>query len=76
MRKTFASAPMKPVLLALLILLPACAKPVSFGTETAGAICAELRSDLPTYSRRDTPETLEAGARYVATFAAVCGLGR
>ena len=52
-------------------LLSACA-PVA-GSATSDAICRELRRDLPTYSTRDTAETLEAGARFVGVFDAVCG---
>lgn len=57
-----------------MILLAGCASPVSFATETERAICRELARDLPTYSERDTPATLAAGARFVAVFEAVCNL--
>jgi hypothetical protein len=57
----------------LVMLLTACAS--TGGSETERTICRELRADLPTYSRRDTPETLESGARFVGTFEAVCGAG-
>jgi hypothetical protein len=36
-------------------------------------ICRELERDLPTYSKKDTPETLESGARFLDVFYAVCG---
>lgn len=58
------------VLVSLAILLPSCAKPVVSGTERT--TCRELRRDLPTWSRRDTPETLASGARFIAVFEAVC----
>lgn len=63
--------PIVPALLAAAMLLTGCVKPE--GSEIERAICRELRADLPTYSRRDTPETLKAGARFVEVFAAVCG---
>lgn len=53
-----------------LILLSACVKPDASATERT--ICRELRADLPTWSSRDTPETLASGARFVAVFEAVC----
>lgn len=53
-----------------LTLLTACVKPG--GSETEAAICRELRADLPTYSRDDTPETVRTGARFVGTFNALC----
>lgn len=53
------------------LLLSGCAQ---VGTsETEATICRELRRDLPTYSTRDTPETLDAGAQFLDVFAAVCG---
>lgn len=52
------------------ILLSACAKPGASVTEAT--ICRELRADAPSYSERDTPETLAAGARFFGTFDAVC----
>ena len=63
--------PTVPALLAAAMLLTGCVK--SGGSATERTICRELRADLPTYSRRDTPETLAAGARFVEVFAAVCG---
>jgi len=63
--------PTVPALLAAAMLLTGCLAPG--GSATERAICRELRADLPTYSRRDTPETLAAGARFVEVFAAVCG---
>ena len=47
-----------------------CAPAATSATE--GTICRELRADLPTYSTRDTAETLAAGARFQAVFDAVC----
>lgn len=64
--------PTVPALLAAAMLLTGCLAPVG-SAETERTICRELRADLPTYSRRDTPETLAAGARFVEVFAAVCG---
>lgn len=54
-----------------LILLAGCGGMA--GSATTDAICRELRADLPTYSERDTPETLAAGGRFVGVFEAVCG---
>lgn len=54
-------------------LLTGCIKPdASATTETERTICRELRRDLPSYSRRDTTETLESGARFISVFDAVC----
>jgi len=53
------------------LLLSACAVPN--GLETSRTICRELERDLPTYSTKDTPETLESGARFLDVFQAVCG---
>lgn len=53
------------------LLLSACASSVNF--ETSKTICRELERDLPTYSTKDTPETLESGARFLDVFYAVCG---
>lgn len=36
--------------------------------------CDELRKDLPSWHRDDTPRTLETGEKFVRTFRAVCGL--
>lgn len=57
--------------LSLSMILSGCS-PKQAGSETSRAICDELRTDLPTYSRRDASETLESGARFVTTFNAVC----
>lgn len=43
------------------------------GYETQRTICRELSVDLPSYSVKDTPETLESGARFLDVFYAVCG---
>lgn len=40
--------------------------------ETSRTICRELARDLPTYSVKDTPETLESGARFIDIYNAVC----
>lgn len=53
------------------ILLVSCAS--VNGSETSRSICRELERDLPTYSTKDTPETLESGARFLDVFYAVCG---
>jgi hypothetical protein len=58
------------MLLTSAVLLTGCAKPVA--SETSDAICRELRSVLPTWSQRDTPQTLESGARFIAAFGAAC----
>lgn len=42
------------------------------GGSATNAVCAELRADLPTYSRADTPQSKAEGARFLTTFAAVC----
>lgn len=41
-------------------------------SETERTICRELRADLPTWSRQDTPATLAAGARFISVFEEVC----
>ena len=41
--------------------------------QTERTICRELRMDLPTYSKLDTALTLDAGARFLDVFDAVCG---
>ena len=51
------------------IALSGCAMPDGSATDTA---CRELRRDLPTYSASDTQETLDAGARFIGVFNAVC----
>ena len=53
------------------LLLSACAVPSA--SVTSNTICRELERDLPIYSVRDTAETLEAGARFIDVFYAVCG---
>ena len=57
-------------LLLLTTLLPSCA--VQGASETERTICRELQRDLPTYSTRDTAETLQSGARFIRTFTAIC----
>jgi hypothetical protein len=54
------------------LLLSGCAAPHAL--ETSRTVCRELARDLPTYSVKDTPETLEAGARFIDIFSAVCNL--
>jgi hypothetical protein len=68
----FESALTRPALLliASMTLLSSCES--TTGSATSDAICRELRMDLPTFSRQDTPETLASGARFVAVFEAVC----
>jgi hypothetical protein len=39
---------------------------------TEQTVCRELRADLPSFSSRDTPETLAGGARFMDVFEAVC----
>jgi hypothetical protein len=58
------------MLLMAAMLLQGCAKPVA--SETSAAICRELRLSLPSWSSRDTPETLASGARFIAVFEAAC----
>ena len=54
----------------ILPLLSACAG--TSALETSRTICRELARDLPTYSTKDTPETLESGARFIDIYNAVC----
>lgn len=58
------------LVLSLTILSGGCTRPVVSGTEHT--ICRELRADMPTWSRRDTAETLASGARFITVFEAVC----
>jgi hypothetical protein len=58
------------LMMVALALLTGC-QPLA-GSATEATICRELRADLPTYSRADTPDTLASGARFVAVFQAVC----
>ena len=53
------------------LLLSGCAVPRNYATYET--LCRELERDLPTYSVKDTPETLESGARFIDVFNAVCG---
>ena len=64
---------MLPAAMLGVVLLTGCTRPGASETETA--LCREMRADLPTWSRRDTPESLSAGARFVATFNAICPEG-
>jgi hypothetical protein len=41
-------------------------------SETSRTVCRELARDLPTYSVKDTPETLESGAKFIEVYNAVC----
>lgn len=52
------------------ILLPSCGDVGA--SETESVLCREIRTDLPTYSVRDTPETLASGARFLSVFESVC----
>jgi hypothetical protein len=61
------------MLLTLAVLTSACATPG--GSETERAICRELRAALPTWSARDTAQSKDEGARFVAVFEAACGRG-
>ena len=56
-----------------LMLLTGCATGASYGTESERAVCDVLRPVAPSFSSRDTPETLEGGKRFYAVFDAVCG---
>lgn len=56
--------------LLLTILLAGCQTVA--GSETNRVICRELDRDLPTYSKKDTPQTLESGARFIEVFESVC----
>lgn len=60
------------LMMAGLALLTGCGLVGTSATEAT--ICRELRADLPSWSQRDTPETLASGARFVAVFDAVCKL--
>jgi hypothetical protein len=60
-----------PVKVLLLALLTGCASQV-VSVPTERAVCRELARDLPTYSAKDTPETLESGARFIEVFESVC----
>jgi hypothetical protein len=53
------------------LLLSGCVS--TQNSETTRTICRELERDLPTYSIKDTPQTLEAGANFLDVFYAVCG---
>jgi len=54
----------------MLTLLSGCVSTRS--SETYRSVCRELERDLPTYSAKDTQETLQTGARFLDVFAAVC----
>lgn len=69
----------KPALIALLVLTISSSGCVTRGgfetsTNTHMIACDELRKDLPSWHRDDTPRTLETGEKFVRTFKAVCGL--
>lgn len=53
-----------------LLLLSGCANISAL--ETSRTVCRELARDLPTYSTKDTPETLESGARFLDVYYAIC----
>jgi hypothetical protein len=63
-------------LLVLTTLSSGCARLDAFETNhsTYMVACDELRKDLPSWHKNDTPRTLETGERFVRTFKAVCGL--
>jgi len=63
-------------LLVLTISSSGCARLDAFETShsTYMVACDELRKDLPSWHKNDTPRTLETGERFVRTFKAVCGL--
>lgn len=68
------TGPMLPALILTSgLLLTGCATTTPAVSETEATLCRELRADLPTYSRQDTAETLDTGARFLDVFAAVCG---
>ena len=60
-------------MLTALMLLNGCASGEKSGTRTTEAVCDVLRGVEPSYSSRDTPETLEAGKRFLVVFGEVCG---
>lgn len=72
MRALSKIVPMLPVLSLLTILSGCSEKPAASATDTGRTICRELRADLPSWSRRDTAETLASGARFMTVFGAIC----
>jgi hypothetical protein len=60
----------------MMISLSGCATRGGFGTSysTYMIACDELRKDLPSWHRDDTPRTLAKGEKFIRTFKAVCGL--
>lgn len=54
------------------MMLTGCSETVG-GSATEAAVCDELRRDLPSWSTQDTEQSRMEGARFVATFEAVCG---
>lgn len=72
MLKFSASGLLRPALMltASATLLASCAS--VGGSVTEATICAELRADLPSWSSQDTPQSVAEGARFVATFEALC----
>lgn len=74
MRNASVSGPTRlGLILTIGLLLTGCETTIPAVSETEATLCRELRADLPTYSRQDTTETLEAGLRFLDVFAAVCG---
>jgi hypothetical protein len=53
-----------------ILLLSGCG--ATSALETSRTVCRELARDLPTYSVKDTPETLKSGARFIDVYNAVC----
>lgn len=60
------------LLLGLLMTLSACS-PKLASSETSTAICTAWQKAMPQFSRKDTQETLEMGAREVEVYNAICG---
>jgi len=65
-------------LLALTIPLTSCAATRAYvtdapaSTEAVDTLCQKLQEERPTYSTRDTYETLEQGARFLSRLDALC----
>ena len=58
------------IIVGMSMLLVSCAS--VNGSETFRTVCRELAMDLPSYSVKDTPETLKSGARFIEVYYAVC----